>query len=120
MSPRRVRKAAPSSQYGHGVVMSTRISPEVARSISKLVQSEQWDYENNGDFIRAAILHEAERCELQEPGISEWHYIRLIEDRIHREQEKLRFEAIIAEVRGHVSERPALRDRGVRAPQRHG
>lgn len=106
---RRIRKATAASDFGHSISLSTRVSPAVAHAISILVASDRWDFENVAGFLRAAALVLLERCEVEEPGIGEWHYVELIEERIRIKHEQLRFRDIIDGLRDQLD---AMADAG--------
>jgi len=101
---RRVRKADSTTEYGHGITLSVRVSPACAHAISVLVSSDRWDYENTSGLILSAILRELERCEEEEPGIGQWHYVELIEEVIRQKNEQLRFGDIITGLREQLNQ----------------
>jgi hypothetical protein len=101
---RRVRKANATTEYGHGISLSVRVSPAMAHAISVLVSSDRWDYQNTSGFILAALSREMEWCEETEPGIGEWHHVELIEELIRVKDEQLRFKDIIHGLRDQLNE----------------
>lgn len=101
---RRVRKANSTTEYGHGIALSVRVSPACAHAISVLISSDRWDYQNVSGFILSAILSELEKCETEEPGIGEWHHVELIEELIRVKDEQLRFKDIISGLRDQLNE----------------
>jgi hypothetical protein len=101
---RRVRKVSAETEYGHSVLVSARISPAANRAIHVLVQSGRWQFEGLSGFIRAAIHNLIERCDSEEPGIGEFHYVNRIEQIIIRKQEQLLFMEAIDTMRRHCNE----------------
>jgi len=106
---RRVRKSTATSDFGHSISVSARVSPATAHAISILVASDQWDFDNVSGFILAAILRQLEHCEAEEPGIGEWHHVELIEELIRVKNEQLRFRDIINGLRDNLD---AMADAG--------
>ena len=106
---RRRRRADSTSEYGHGVPLSTRVSPECSHAIQVLISSDRWDYQTTSGFILSAVLHELERCEVEEPGIGEWHHVELIEEIIRVKDEQLRFNNVILGLRSQLD---AMADAG--------
>ena len=103
-SARRVRKVSAETEYGHSVPISARISPAANRSVHVLVKSGRWEFEGISGFIRSAIHNLIERCEVEEPGIGEFHYVNRVEEVILRKEEQLRFAEIIDTMRRQCGE----------------